>query len=108
MICRRFTKSTPFSTAITISLGHFGPYFSLRRGSDSFFLIPVYTCPRRTPSTLAHVALFSDGFGYKLSSVDLTKNLKGQVYPGIRHQCLHTDIPRAREGGMGAQFWSGE
>eukprot|EP00656_Telonema_subtile_P027627 TRINITY_DN29766_c0_g1_i1.p1 TRINITY_DN29766_c0_g1~~TRINITY_DN29766_c0_g1_i1.p1 ORF type:complete len:196 (-),score=41.28 TRINITY_DN29766_c0_g1_i1:99-686(-) len=27
-------------------------------------------------------------------------------YENIRHGCLHTDIPRLRAGGAGAQFWS--
>lgn len=32
--------------------------------------------------------------------------MRGQLVEGIRHKYLHTDIPRAREGGLGAQFWS--
>ena len=40
-----------------------------------------------------------------MSAVDLTQNQKG-IAVNVRHKCLHSDIPRLRAGGMGAQFWS--
>lgn len=46
------------------------------------------------------------GFDNRLSTIDLHQNLRGVKMKRIRHQCLHTDIPRLREGGLGAQFWS--
>lgn len=46
------------------------------------------------------------GFENRLDTVDLRQDLRGQKFGKIRHQCLHTDIPRLREGGVGAQFWS--
>ena len=36
----------------------------------------------------------------------LAKDLREERYNKIRHGRLHTDIPRLREGGAGAQFWS--
>ena len=51
-----------------------------------------------------------DGFAHitdpALGGPDLRQELKGQTYDKIRHRCLHTDIPRLRRGGAGAQFWS--
>lgn len=47
-----------------------------------------------------------DGYDYQLDKVDLSKDLTGVKVPNLRHGSLHTDIPRARAGGMGAQFWS--
>ena len=47
-----------------------------------------------------------DGYGHRLSRVDLRENQKDTLVDGLRHRYMHTDIPRAREGGMGAQFWS--
>jgi membrane dipeptidase len=41
-----------------------------------------------------------------LHSVDLRKNNRGIAMRGPHHACLHTDIPRLREGGVGWQFWS--
>ena len=41
-----------------------------------------------------------------LGGPDLRAELRAERYPKIRHQCLHTDIPRMRRGGLGAQFWS--
>jgi len=46
------------------------------------------------------------GFNLKLEAVDLTQNQKGNVFEGILHKTLHTDLPRLRAGGAGAQFWS--
>ena len=42
----------------------------------------------------------------RLNSWDLTLNHKGKVYDGPGHACLHTDIPRLNQGGVGWQFWS--
>jgi membrane dipeptidase len=36
----------------------------------------------------------------------LTLNHQGKEFSGPGHGCLHTDIPRLREGGVGWQFWS--
>mmetsp|Transcript_56014 Transcript_56014/g.127271 ORF Transcript_56014/g.127271 Transcript_56014/m.127271 type:complete len:416 (+) Transcript_56014:86-1333(+) len=47
-----------------------------------------------------------EGFDHQLGLVDLSQNLSGKKFEKIRHQCLHTDIPRCREGGLGGQFWS--
>jgi len=41
-----------------------------------------------------------DDFGGKLSRVDITRDTRGLTPP------LQTDIPRLRQGGVGAQFWS--
>jgi membrane dipeptidase len=47
------------------------------------------------------------GFDNDMSALpDLSTNLKGVKFDGIRHGCLHTDIPRLKIGGAGAQFWS--
>ena len=47
-----------------------------------------------------------DGYDHRLEALDLRKNQKDVLVPGLRHRYLHTDIPRSREGGLGAQFWS--
>ena len=47
-----------------------------------------------------------EGYDYKLGDVDLASDQSQVANEKIRHKYLHTDIPRAREGGMGAQFWS--
>ena len=50
-----------------------------------------------------------DGLGGevpRLNKWDLDKNHKGTTFSGPGHACLHTDIPRLREGGVGWQFWS--
>jgi membrane dipeptidase len=43
---------------------------------------------------------FATTSGGKLSRVDLTRDTRGLTPP------LQTDIPRLRQGGVGAQFWS--
>ena len=45
-------------------------------------------------------------FDMKWSKLDLTKNWEGVNVPGVPWEQLHTDIPRLREGHVGAQFWS--
>eukprot|EP00605_Chrysophyceae_sp_TOSAG23-4_P000971 GSChrysophyteH1.ASY1.ANO1.1071.1 assembled CDS len=40
-----------------------------------------------------------------LNELDLRANNTGKRF-GTNHGCLHTDIPRLREGGVGWQFWS--
>ena len=47
-----------------------------------------------------------NGFDMRLSNVDLSKNQKDLQVDGIPWGCLHTDIPRLKEGGVGAQMWS--
>jgi len=47
-----------------------------------------------------------NGFDMKLSNIDLSKNQKDLKIDGIPWGCLHTDIPRLKEGGVGAQMWS--
>jgi len=47
-----------------------------------------------------------NGFAMNWSSLDLTKNHQGSKVEGIPWSSLHTDIPRLRQGGVGAQFWS--
>ncbi|GMH56886.1 hypothetical protein TL16_g02241 [Triparma laevis f. inornata] len=42
----------------------------------------------------------------KLSNIDLSSNQSSLKIDGIPWGCLHTDIPRLKEGGVGAQFWS--
>jgi len=42
----------------------------------------------------------------KLSNVDLTVDNTDLTVRGIIYEQLHTDIPRLRKGGVGAQFWS--
>jgi membrane dipeptidase len=46
------------------------------------------------------------GFDMKLSNVDLSIDNTDLVVEGIPWRGLHTDIPRLRKGGVGAQFWS--
>jgi len=46
------------------------------------------------------------GFDMKLSNVDLTVDNTDLVVKGIIYEKLHTDIPRLKKGGLGAQFWS--
>lgn len=45
-------------------------------------------------------------FDMKWSNLDLTKNHTNAKIDGCPWRCLHTDIPRLREGGVGAQLWS--
>jgi len=45
-------------------------------------------------------------FNMNWSELDLTKNWSGVPVDGVMWNSLHTDIPRLREGGVGAQFWS--
>lgn len=45
-------------------------------------------------------------FDRRLERVDLSVNQAEVKVDNLRHGSLHTDIPRAREGGLGAQFWS--
>ncbi|GMH80589.1 hypothetical protein TrLO_g3099, partial [Triparma laevis f. longispina] len=47
-----------------------------------------------------------NGFDMKLSNIDLSSNQSSLKIDGIPWGCLHTDIPRLKEGGVGAQFWS--
>ena len=57
---------------------------------------------RRTPLIDGHNDLpwaLREGYGNDPYAVDLTANLDAST-------TLHTDIPRLRAGGMGAQFWS--
>ena len=57
---------------------------------------------RRTPLIDGHNDLpwaIRQGFGNDVHGVDLTTDLSMSTR-------LHTDIPRLREGGVGAQFWS--
>lgn len=57
----------------------------------------------RTPLIDGHNDLpdqVTDNFGGDLSRLDLTADTSGLTPP------LHTDIPRLRQGHMGAQFWS--
>ena len=42
----------------------------------------------------------------RLNGWDLSINHKGKVYDGPGHACLHTDLYRLHEGGVGWQFWS--
>ena len=46
------------------------------------------------------------GFDMRHSNVDLTKDNTDLCVPGIIYEKLHTDIPRLKKGGVGAQFWS--
>jgi membrane dipeptidase len=46
------------------------------------------------------------GFDMKLSNVDLTIDNTELAVPGIAYGKLHTDLPRIKKGGLGAQFWS--
>jgi membrane dipeptidase len=58
---------------------------------------------RRTPLIDGHNDLpweIRDNHGNNLEAVDLTRDTSGLASP------LHTDIPRLRRGGVGAQFWS--
>src|SRR5262245_21440412 len=58
---------------------------------------------RQTPLIDGHNDLpwtIRDEFGGDLDRVDLRSNTK-RAQPA-----LHTDMPRMREGGVGAQFWS--
>lgn len=41
-----------------------------------------------------------------INNLDLNVNYKGVLINGPSHRCLHTDIPRLRQGGIGFQFWS--
>ena len=45
-------------------------------------------------------------FSMNLSEIDLNKDHTGETFEGIPWRILHTDIPRLRKGGVGAQFWS--
>lgn len=45
-------------------------------------------------------------FDTRWSNLDLTKNHTGVDVDGCPWRCLHTDIPRLRQGGVGAQLWS--
>lgn len=42
----------------------------------------------------------------RLSNVDLLVDNTSLKVPGVPWGSLHTDIPRCRKGGLGAQFWS--
>jgi membrane dipeptidase len=58
---------------------------------------------RATPLIDGHNDLpwaIRDDHGEQLSNVDLTRDTRRETPP------LHTDIPRLRQGGVGAQFWS--
>ena len=58
---------------------------------------------RTTPLIDGHNDLpwaIRDDHGERLSTVNLTADTRRETPP------LHTDIPRLRQGGMGAQFWS--
>jgi membrane dipeptidase len=58
---------------------------------------------RRTPLVDGHNDLpweIRDSHGNQLEAVDLTRDTSRLASP------LHTDIPRLRRGGVGAQFWS--
>ena len=46
------------------------------------------------------------GFDMKLSNIDLTIDQSKLEVPGTSSGRLHTDIPRLKKGGVGAQFWS--
>ncbi|GMI39154.1 hypothetical protein TeGR_g9602 [Tetraparma gracilis] len=46
------------------------------------------------------------GFDMHFSNVDLTIDNTNLDVPGIIYRKLHTDIPRLKKGGVGAQFWS--
>jgi membrane dipeptidase len=46
-------------------------------------------------------------FDMKWSKLDLRKDWTNfKIERGCPWQCLHTDIPRLRKGGIGGQFWS--
>lgn len=45
-------------------------------------------------------------FDMKWSLLDLRKNWLNETVEGCPWRSLHTDIPRLREGGVGAQLWS--
>lgn len=45
-------------------------------------------------------------FDMRWSLLDLRKNWTGTKIEGCPWQSLHTDIPRLRQGGVGAQLWS--
>lgn len=45
-------------------------------------------------------------FDLKWSLLDLRKDWSSEVIEGCPWRCLHTDIPRLRKGGVGAQLWS--
>jgi len=45
-------------------------------------------------------------FAMNWSRLDLRQNWEGKVVEGCPWQCLHTDIPRLKQGGVGAQLWS--
>jgi len=45
-------------------------------------------------------------FDMKWSLLDLRKNWTSETVEGAPWRCLHTDIPRLRKGGVGAQLWS--
>mmetsp|Transcript_19893 Transcript_19893/g.39676 ORF Transcript_19893/g.39676 Transcript_19893/m.39676 type:complete len:139 (+) Transcript_19893:95-511(+) len=46
------------------------------------------------------------GFDMRLSDVDLTADNSSLLVPGIPWGKIHTDLPRLRAGGVGANFWS--
>ena len=45
-------------------------------------------------------------FNTNWSELDPTKNWSGVNVPGVPWEQLHSDIPRLKAGGVGAQFWS--
>lgn len=42
----------------------------------------------------------------KLEAIDLRQGQEATYFKELRHKYLHTDWPRARRGGLTAQFWS--
>jgi hypothetical protein len=47
-----------------------------------------------------------NGFDMKLSNIDLAVDNTKLEVEGIPWRKIHTDLPRLRKGGVGAQFWS--
>ena len=45
-------------------------------------------------------------FGMKWSLLNLRNDWTPEIVEGCPWRCLHTDIPRLRKGGVGAQLWS--
>jgi len=47
-----------------------------------------------------------DAYDHRLAKFDLREPQGHIKIPKLRHQYLHTDFPRCKEGGLTAQFWS--
>lgn len=76
-----------------------------RRALALLFCPPPSVSPFGPPRTDLPWAIRC-GFDTRLSNVDLTKDNSKLVVEGVPAGKLHTDVPRLRRGGVGAQFWS--